>query len=535
MIKYTIKFFTIFSLLTILNAKSIDNLKACNEEIRKNDFNASKIEKICIYPAKEFEAKHEYTVASWYYLLSGENYYKYNIDTLSHLITENENRSNIAHSYMLEGKFKEAEKNYSLFLKAYGEKLYSKDHLYLKDDFRILKRLYPDKLFNINRGVAIWNRLVEEYIKRYKKEHLIYTCLYSVGYRQIRHSISKELDSDQKIYDRCLDYLKNTDNYKQQFIFYTFFDIEPTERVLRSAEKYYSLKTKSKKELYRKMKDIINYIKIVSNSKSSIERVEYSIKYATLNYLFKHNSEYTKCIENYRKSITSDKLCNKLAKDEFKDYHYAVSFWMFHFANNKNRLKERILYSKADKVDLAVIADYISNSFNIDRNYLSHVMNEIKPITDRVVLKYSSILLKDKNELDRYIVERRTDIRLKDLKSYLDELNSESTQKMLKKLSMDLSSEPEVKKTVFYFINREIQIILTFKEEIEYYNRYLKSESCRDSINYLQKMLELEEQSKYRSINRLSTIEAYLLKEYKNCNNAELTGIGSEIKHNSIP
>jgi len=162
----------------------------CTQESQKEHPSQEALRTYCLPIAKGYEQNGEYSAATWYYLLSGEN--QYNREVLVNKVFQDENVANIAHAFMLNADLKKAEKYYRYFL-AYHHAEDANQAIY--DDYALLKKLHPNNL-NLEAGLALWNRVFQQ-IEANGKEIV-----------QLKEHIAKA--SSQKDYAKELYYLKKS-------------------------------------------------------------------------------------------------------------------------------------------------------------------------------------------------------------------------------------------------------------------------------------------------------------------------------------
>lgn len=136
----------------------------CDEESIREYPNQTNLTTYCLPIAKSYEENHEYSYATWYYLLAGKS--RYNREVLVNRVFQNENVANIAHAFILNGDFKKAEKYYRYFLASYNlEDAYRA----IYSDYALLKKLYPQNYQNLEKGLLLWNRIYKHIEKNSKK------------------------------------------------------------------------------------------------------------------------------------------------------------------------------------------------------------------------------------------------------------------------------------------------------------------------------------------------------------------------------
>jgi len=144
---------TVLSIIFTLTMLS-SSQELCLEESKKEQPNQERLTTYCLPLAKSYEQNHEYSSATWYYLLAGKN--RYNREVLVNKIFQDDNVANIAHAFVLVGDFKNAEKYYRYFLASYNaEDANSAVHA----DYALLKKLHPQNQQNLERGLHLWNRV----------------------------------------------------------------------------------------------------------------------------------------------------------------------------------------------------------------------------------------------------------------------------------------------------------------------------------------------------------------------------------------
>lgn len=138
--------------------------ETCIAESQKEQVNPVLLREYCLPVAKGYEQNQQYSEATWYYLLAGEN--RYNREVLVHKVFQNENVANIAHAFVLNGDFKNAEKYYRYFLACYDM---ANSNSEINADYILLKKLHPYNLQNLEKGLALWNRIFNQIENNAKK------------------------------------------------------------------------------------------------------------------------------------------------------------------------------------------------------------------------------------------------------------------------------------------------------------------------------------------------------------------------------
>jgi len=141
--------------------------KLCKEESKKSHPDRVQLQKYCIKAAEHYQQEKSISNATRYYLLAGE--YEKNLNVIQNNPDSYTAYSNIAHSYILDGNIKQAEKYYKLFLKSAsiswaGGKI--------ERDYNLLNKLYPEQKNNLQKGMNIWYKVYTPFgdlDKKYKK------------------------------------------------------------------------------------------------------------------------------------------------------------------------------------------------------------------------------------------------------------------------------------------------------------------------------------------------------------------------------
>ena len=128
----------------------------CDWESQKEEPLFARLKDYCLLVAQSYEANDDYDGATWYYLLAGEN--RYIREVLAPKVFQDENVANIAHAFVLESNFKEAEKYYRYFLASHHAED-AKNAINI--DYVLLHKLYPQYHNRLTKGLALWNRVFE--------------------------------------------------------------------------------------------------------------------------------------------------------------------------------------------------------------------------------------------------------------------------------------------------------------------------------------------------------------------------------------
>jgi CHAT domain-containing protein len=167
-----IKIILVIMLLQIgvANAKENEAKYLCDQEINKKQPQRELVKKYCTQAGTYFQSKKNDTLASWYYLLGGNN--NKNIAEIQNGIMHTPTYANIGHSYILRGELGKANKLYGEFLKkvsvfkadkamqddykkAGNEKKYQEAIKYLTQII-VLQKQYQDK-----NNIYLWGNLLE--------------------------------------------------------------------------------------------------------------------------------------------------------------------------------------------------------------------------------------------------------------------------------------------------------------------------------------------------------------------------------------
>lgn len=132
----------------------------CDQEIHKENPQIEVIKHNCYEVGKSYDAEAQYDYASWYYLLSG--HYQHNIEVIQKGIPQDGNLANVAHSYVLQGDFKNAEKLYRFFIA--GHNLLDANQG-IEDDYKVLTKIYPQHRIQLREGLKLWRRLYQAFDK----------------------------------------------------------------------------------------------------------------------------------------------------------------------------------------------------------------------------------------------------------------------------------------------------------------------------------------------------------------------------------
>lgn len=133
--------------------------KDCNNTLREKKLNSNNVSEKCIKLAYRYKSLNKSIKASWYFLLSGK------LDEVLKFSKEDvvTNPSNIGHAYILTNDFKKAKEFYRLMIENFNQP----DHS-IQSDFKLLKRLFPDKNNEIDYGIKVWNELYKPLLKTNK-------------------------------------------------------------------------------------------------------------------------------------------------------------------------------------------------------------------------------------------------------------------------------------------------------------------------------------------------------------------------------
>jgi len=132
--------------------------KLCKEESKKSHPDKIQLKQYCIKAAEHYQQEKSISKATLYYLLAGE--YEKNLNDIQNNPDSYTAYSNIAHSYILDGNIKQAEKNYKLFLKSTsiswaGGKI--------ERDYKLLNKIYPEQKKDLEKGIKIWYKIYTPY------------------------------------------------------------------------------------------------------------------------------------------------------------------------------------------------------------------------------------------------------------------------------------------------------------------------------------------------------------------------------------
>jgi len=145
-----------------VNAKASEAKKLCDAETKKEQPSRNILKKQCSIVAKEYIEEKKYSYAAWYYLLFGQH--GKNIELLAtHKVgLSNMAQGNIGHSYVLKREIKSAKDMYVQFLKntsiSWADKV-------MKEDYKLLFKLYPKQKETLEKGLALWNDLYQPLLK----------------------------------------------------------------------------------------------------------------------------------------------------------------------------------------------------------------------------------------------------------------------------------------------------------------------------------------------------------------------------------
>lgn len=150
-----------------LLARELSRATQCEQESIKATINKVLLEKVCLQAAKKAEVDKNYDSASWYYLLAGKADYllsdlEKTIDTKNTMISYNSIAIyiNVGHAHVLLGKYQNAVKNYQYYLKISS---ISKAKNSMQNDYNILRKLYPNKIIAIEKGLKKWDGIYSSY------------------------------------------------------------------------------------------------------------------------------------------------------------------------------------------------------------------------------------------------------------------------------------------------------------------------------------------------------------------------------------
>lgn len=150
----------------------------CDHEVKKTHPDLDKVTKRCRQSAEYNIDSGNYNNAVWYYLLSGD--YQKNLTDINRSLLTDDN-INLGHTYLLVGEFNQTRTSYQnyLFTDRDGYHLvgdFNQADKIIRNDFRILKRLYADKQDQIDEGINIWHDLydpiaqIDQLAKNYEEQ-----------------------------------------------------------------------------------------------------------------------------------------------------------------------------------------------------------------------------------------------------------------------------------------------------------------------------------------------------------------------------
>ncbi len=131
----------------------------CDARSEQPDPDRASLIPACLEAAKANEQNRRYGSASWYYLLAGKHHH--NIDAVAPRITARDgNFANIGHSCVLIGDTDCARKYYGAYLGIIDPD--NPDNLQaIRNDFALMRRLYPEKKAHIQQGQSLWESMVK--------------------------------------------------------------------------------------------------------------------------------------------------------------------------------------------------------------------------------------------------------------------------------------------------------------------------------------------------------------------------------------
>ena len=138
----------------MIHAQGSQSASICSKEIKKKQPDKKRVQKYCIQAGKYYQNKKKDAPASWYYLLGGSN--NKNINEIQKHMTKSNTYRNIGNSYVLKGKYNQAKKLYTQYLKRAS--IRNADH-YIHYNYKILNKLYPKKKKNLKKGLAVWDKI----------------------------------------------------------------------------------------------------------------------------------------------------------------------------------------------------------------------------------------------------------------------------------------------------------------------------------------------------------------------------------------
>ncbi len=446
----------------------------CDKESQKEYPNQERLTNYCLPIAKSYEANHKYSFATWYYLLAGKN--RYNREVLVNRVFQDENVANIAHSFVLDGNFKKAEKYYRYFLANHNrEDAYSA----IYSDYALLKKLHPQNYQNLEKGLSIWNRVfahiernsvkiielkslaeeasrVKDYDKQlyyFQKAYPIYVDSFGAEHYNVAMLYSNIGSSYNNLgqYDKALEYrkkalelnekilpknsLKLATNYSNMGISYQILGSH--KKALEFFQK--SLKIRKKVE-GKESQYIAQLYSVIGRSYVKLRNISTALKY------------HKKAIEIYEKTLGEENLETSHAYNnlggfylEVEEYQHAIDYFQ-----KATDIREK----KLDKFDTSLIQSYANlaevykrlNNYDKALSYLHKIINiskQIKGIGQRVLAdNYESlgwIYFAKKDYLNAYNYAKQAfNIFLEERKNYFPLLNAMDKDSYLKKTETNI-------------------------------------------------------------------------------------------------
>jgi len=144
----------------IVNGKYLDyqdyysSIKKCDDATNEENPDRTTIQTLCKKAASKGEALEEYGSSVRYLLLANE------LDKViahAHQIVNPLDHANVAHAWLLQGNYKQAEYHYKKLLSQPDRKMV--DHI-IQGDFALLRKLYPEKSDEIDKGITLWQKIL---------------------------------------------------------------------------------------------------------------------------------------------------------------------------------------------------------------------------------------------------------------------------------------------------------------------------------------------------------------------------------------
>lgn len=310
-----VNIFSILLISTFLStqafAKTNSAKELCDAEVEKDKPNMQIVKKECLITAKEYEAKKEFGTASWYYLLSDKS--SYSIKNIESKVKKYFGFSNIAHSYILQNNLAKAKENYTKFLKN-SEIPWANSSI--KDDYKLLFKLYPNKKELLNKGLAMWKEIykpledIDRLYSKYKKAREDKNYKEAIGHikKIIKIQKKSKLQHQILIANNTL-LLANLYNLDKQYL--------KSLKNLKSIENLYKNKKYYKVILNEIINCYVNLKKYDSAIKYSKKRIDIFSSYQTWK-MMKFYSE----LSNLYSKINNEAKSRKWSKEEEKLYDF---------------------------------------------------------------------------------------------------------------------------------------------------------------------------------------------------------------------